>query len=176
MSDDLAAYGMYPYLKRKQGDIVGAEIGVLDGRNAAVLFEKCGNINQLYGIDNYVPRKNMDKKISAKTMRDLESESQNILTNAGDRYKLVKLAPEEACKGFTDNTFDFVHLNYNQTYDELKRDLGLYYKLLKSGGYMFVNNYTVSPIIDAVTHFRDENRIRQPILLSKNMVVFWEKR
>ena len=70
MSDNLAAYGMYPYLKRKEGEIVGAEVGVLDGKNAAVLFEKCGNIKQLYGIDPYITRKYLDKKITAKTMRD----------------------------------------------------------------------------------------------------------
>jgi len=167
---------MYPYLKRKQGDLVGAEVGVYDGRNAAVLFEKCGNIRQLYGIESYLTRKYMNKKISIKAMSDNESESHKNLEIAGDRYKHVKLTPEDACKGFTDNTFDFVLLDYHHTYDELKRDLQNYYKLLKSGGYMFVHNYTISPIIDAVTHFRDDNRIRQPIHLSKNMVVFWEKR
>ena len=86
----LSAYGMMPYLKRMQGELVGVEIGVLKGENMYTIFENCPNVKLIYGIDPYKEHTDYDTKRTKEQMKKYEKVAIDNLSEYETNYRLIK--------------------------------------------------------------------------------------
>lgn len=172
----LSAYGMIPYLKRMQGELVGVEIGILKGENMYTILENCPNVKLIYGIDPFKEHTDYDTKRTKQEMKRYEKIAIENLSNYEGNYRLIKKTSKAAAKDFgKDEQFDFVLLDGDHTYNGIMSDLKLYYPLLKKGGYMFVHDTNHEEVLDAVLDYKNHNKLRMPVNHSKNFVSFWTK-
>lgn len=171
----LSAHGMSPYLKRITGEVVGVEIGILKAENVVLLFEQCPNISKIYGIDPYVEHTDQNVTRSQENMDKYLKIANKNVKHLGDKYKLYKETSTEAVERFTDESLDFVLLDGDHSYNGIMADLNNYYPKLKKGGYMFIHDCYNQEVLKAIHEYRDENRIRIPLNMSKNYINFWIK-
>ena len=93
-----------------------------------------------------------------------------------DRYTLVKYSSSEAAAGFDDDTFDFVLIDGDHSYEATLADCEAYYPFLKKGGFFCGHDYSsIDAVYRAVNDFREKNKISSPINLSTNSTFFWYK-
>lgn len=171
----LSAYGMMPYLKRQPSPLHGIEIGVFTGENVYVLLNDCANIAFIHGIDPYVEHSDQGVTRSQENMDRYKAIADKNLSQFKDRYKLIQERSDVAHKKIKDNTQDFILLDADHSYEGIMSDLKLYYPKLKSGGHMFIHDCYLECVRMAINDFREANKIRQPINMSKNFVHFWVK-
>jgi len=126
-----------PLISTLGENLVGCELGVLQGTNTVALVDRCSNIKTLYGIDFYQPYKDVlfNYEVCDK---GAEHNKQTTLSkiqkcSRPDAIKLVVKSFEEAIKDFPDEFFDFVYvdtaINDNIYYDTLN-----WYPKVKPGG------------------------------------------
>lgn len=172
----LSAYGMLPYIKRMRSEeVIGAEVGVLKGENVYTLLTECPKISKIYGIDHYEAHTDYDNDRTKEDMEKYEKIAEKNLKSFGDRYELIREKSKKAAYKIKKESLDFVLIDGDHTYEGIKADLKSYYSLLKSGGYMFVHDYNVKSVMDAIKSFKNEQKIRIPLNMSKNFVCFWIK-
>ena len=173
--DFLSAYGMLPYLKRMQGNITGIEIGVLKGENVALLFDELSNIKKIIGVDPYVEHTD---HATTRTQEDMDKYlkiAEENLKPYKKRYALIKKSSADAAADIDDDSVDFILLDGDHSYEGIKADLAAYYPKLKKNGHIFIHDCFREDVVKAIHEYRDENRIRIPLNMSKNYVNFWTK-
>lgn len=109
--------------KASQSCLVGAEIGVRDGRNALYLLGGL-NIKKLYLVDNFRPYN--DYGARDYTAKDQKEEYAKLIRNIDDYfYKtiIIKGASRWARTLFTEPFLDFVYIDANHAYKHVKDDL-----------------------------------------------------
>ena len=171
----LPAYGMIPYINRMRGDIVGIEIGVLKGETSYVLLDSCPNIKKLYGIDRYLPYKDIDLDRTAEDMENYENIAKKNLKSFSDRFEFVKADSRDISDKFENESVDFILIDSEHTEENLMSELSLYYPKLKKAGIMFGHDSNIKVVSDTVKKFKSENKIRVPLQYSKNFIWFWIK-
>jgi hypothetical protein len=173
----LSAYGMMPYLKRMQGDLIGTEVGVLKGENVHALLESLPQIKKIYGVDHYLPHTDYSTTRTEEDMRQYKEVAEKNLNSFADRYELIEKDSVQAIYDghFEDNSLDFVLIDGEHTYEAILKDLELYWPKVKKGGYIFIHDSHVEDVKNAVMDFRRDNKIRIPLHMSKNFLYFWQK-
>lgn len=142
--------------------LTGAEIGVAKGFNAESIL-KTLNIKKLYLVDPYIPYKDtsdgklrlMTKYLSAK------EEAVKRLSRFQDKTQFIYLASEEAVD-FVPEGLDFAYLDGNHSYEYVKKDITLYYPLVKAGGVLGGHDYTEHflGVTKASNEFATENNLK----------------
>lgn len=128
----------------------GAEVGVFRGNNAANLL-KTWNGKKLYLIDPW----------SSGKPRFYHSIVTERFKN-DNRVKILKLDSQEASKRFKINSLDWIHIDGDHSYPEVKLDLSLWYLIIKSGGLISghdYNNPKYPGVKKAVDEFATNNNI-----------------
>ena len=140
-------------------ELIGVEVGTQEGINAESML-KTLNIKKLYLVDPFIPYtdKNMEKEeevylFKSKIVTELDkilvlpesSHSEENLINfekeAKKRLKsynsveFIKKMSDDALDDIP-NKIDFVYIDGNHSYENVKRDLNNYYAKLKKGGYL----------------------------------------
>jgi predicted O-methyltransferase YrrM len=123
----------------------GIEIGVAFGSNS---FNLLNNFNtlKLYSIDPYVRYSNEDK------MSDLvENEkgdqlysfvSNRLRSKFGDRSFFIR-GTSEAVKDFKNESFDFIYIDGDHTYEGVKKDLNNTFLKVKKNGIFCGDDYGI---------------------------------
>lgn len=173
--DFLSAYGMMPYLKRHGENLVGIEIGVLKGENIVMLLEELPNIAKIIGIDPFVEHTDQNTTRSQEDMDKYAKIAAENLKPHKKRYVPIKKSSADAAADIDDESVDFVLLDGDHSYEGIKADLTAYYPKLKKGGHMFIHDCYSQDVLQAIHEYRDENRLRMPLNMSKNFVNFWTK-
>ena len=172
----LSAYAMIPYIKRMRGEnITGVEVGVLKGETSYVLLEECPNITKLYGIDSYKAHTDYETVRSQEDMDKYRSIAEDNMKSCGERYVLKLEDSVNAAKMFDKEGLDFVLLDGDHTHTGIKNDLEAWYPKIKKGGYIFIHDTNVLHVYQAVKDFKNDHKIRTPLLRSKNQISFWVK-
>jgi len=171
----LSAYGMIPYLKRAGDDLIGIEIGVLKGENIYMLLDQLPNVKKIIGIDNYEAHTDYDTVRTVEDMKNYEEVAKENLERFGERYSIIKEKSSDAAILFEPETIDFILIDGDHSYDGVKADLTAYYPLLKKRGHMFIHDTFSQDVFNAVSDYRNENKLRMPLNKSKNYVDFWVK-
>jgi len=113
---------MLRYVIKKFGEeeIVGCEVGVADGKHS---FNMLYHLNTLrvYMVDPWI------------NYETAYNECKERVKQFGDRAVIIRKMSHEAINDIKDE-LNFVYLDANHKYDFVKRDIELYYPLVKSGG------------------------------------------
>lgn len=110
--------------------VVGAEIGVFEGKNAKSILETL-NIVKLYLIDPYGTYP-LNESISDR--RPALPVAIKTLSPFKDRIEWVRKMSEDALQSFPDEFFDFVYVDGNHDYSFVKKDLEGYWQKVRKGG------------------------------------------
>jgi len=132
--------------------IICAEIGVLRGENSREILTEWGQIKTMYLIDNY-----QDGWIAYP-------DAQANLSPWKD--KLVWLLEDSvtAISRFADNSFDFIYIDGDHSYEGVKRDMIAVWPKIREGGVMSGHDYnprwdSLAGVIRAVDEFENEMKL-----------------
>lgn len=126
------------------GGLVGAEIGVFQGKNAESMFRAL-NIKKLYLIDPYINYKENIHHLHQDLSKYFKQAYERLIPF---RNKLVWVDKKSAdAVSYVPNNLDFVYIDGNHTYDFVKKDILLYYPKIRKGGVLAGHDYFLNSIV-----------------------------
>ena len=114
--------------------IIAAEMGVERGLNADDMLSNI-NFDKLYLIDDYAPYTDylggfcppdIQEKVYEQMYTNLKQHLNKIV--------FITRSSKQAVKLFPDEFFDFVYIDGNHNYENVKEDIGLWLSKVKIGG------------------------------------------
>ena len=131
-------------------NLVGAEIGTLDGWHALEIMEALP-IKKLYLIDPYKAYEDYEESVGnpRKTQKALNERmrvAKKVLKKYGGKVEFIRMLSEDAAKVIKNNSLDFVYIDGNHQYEFAKKDVKLYYPKVKKGGFLAGHDYTNSQL------------------------------
>jgi hypothetical protein len=146
------------YLNEREGLRV-AEIGVWKGVHAKILQNQL-DIEKVYLIDPYDAYEDYEEsKSEIEKMRDAKKTAYNRL-EPYDNIEWVESYSHQAAQQI-DEQLDYVYIDGNHEYDYVKRDIELFYELVKPDGIVAGHDFSTSwpGVIRAVMEFSDEEGV-----------------
>jgi SAM-dependent methyltransferase len=118
-----------------------AEIGVQSGEFSEKLL-KSKVLNKLYLIDCWTYQYNYID------IANIEDEQQKILYEyvlkkfeGEPRVSIIKKFSNQACNLFENDSFDFIYIDADHSYEAVKNDINIWYDKLKDGGILAGHDY-----------------------------------
>lgn len=144
------------YSKNK---LIGVEIGVEYGLNAKTILRFLP-IEKLYLIDPY----------TGKSGDSIFKEAKKFLKKFNSKIEFIRKTSEEAIKEIPNN-LDFVYIDGNHNYEDVKRDIELYYIKVKKNGIIGGHDFWANQIgvCKAVLDFVSHNNLK----LHGNLTDWW---
>ena len=118
--------------KHLNGELVGAEIGVKDGKNAKSML-KLLPIKKLYLIDPYKSYSDWSGNLSQSWQDKIKNKAYKKLSKFKDKITWIEKSSEDAIYDIPDN-LDFVYIDGNHNYEFVSKDMRLYYEKVRIGG------------------------------------------
>lgn len=147
----------------------GAEVGVSCGFHSYDLLRN-STLKKLYSVDPYIKYDDPTNDVGAALCFHSDQDFYDIfylsvkdrLSVFGNRSEIVRDFSLEAAKNFANNSLDFVFLDANHTYEEVKKDLQAWYDKVRSGGIVSGDDYaTVWPgVPQAIDEFFNAKGMR----------------
>lgn len=72
---------------------------------------------------------------------------------------IMRVTSDNAVSEFPDNFFDFVYIDGDHSYDQVRKDLRNYYTKVKPGGFFCGDDYHFEGVRQAVDEFAKEKQI-----------------
>ena len=139
------------YFEDKKINVV--EIGVYEGTNANNILEEL-NVNKIYLIDPYmVGLGTMDDKLIIKA----ERKANDLLEEYNEKIIWIKDNSENTSNKVGEP--DFIYVDGNHSYAYVKKDLELYYKILKEDGILAGDDLAIPDVSKAFWEFVIKNKI-----------------
>jgi len=172
---NLIQYRYRPFVRHLKSlnkkDLVGVEIGVLDGWHALDMVETL-SIKKLYLIDPYKAYGEYHESVgnprkAQKALNERMRVAKKVLKKYGGKVEFIRKFSEAATEHIEDGSLDFLYIDGNHQYEFVKKDIELYYPKVKKGGIIGGDDYTSSPetererfgIFKAVNEFFKKKRI-----------------
>jgi hypothetical protein len=153
---------MIHYIAENLHPVVGAEIGVWMGANAESIIKNLPSLKKLILIDPYLPYvdgdKNNDKLTDTSSYRAIAIQrlmkyANSILIDWRFRKSI------EASKILFNESLDFVYIDGDHTYENVKEELQAYWPLIKRGGVMGGHDINFYGVMRAVGEFAMANKL-----------------
>jgi hypothetical protein len=149
---------IFDYFKSEPEHIV--EIGVWKGRSSSYLGVELYNhgwTNVKFDlIDHFEgsPEHKRNPKFNTLNLYDIAVENLSPL-NGKINYEIFKLSSEESSKKYNDESLDFVFIDGAHEYNEVLKDINLWYPKVKKGGIICGDDYCSdwNSVIKAVDDF-----------------------
>lgn len=137
------------------GELVGVEIGVAAGENALNMLELLP-VKKLYLIDPYIPYVQNGKQTDYSEFKEIAKQRLKKFPQA----VFIEKTSEEAVKDIPE-ILDFVYIDGNHDYEYVKKDIELYYPLVRKGGVIGGHDYvpTFKGVIKAVNEFAEDHSL-----------------
>lgn len=134
-------------LKRVEGKVIGAEIGVFGGDMSAGLLSK--EDLTLYMVDSWKGNGESYQGDSGDFHATISQEQQDGYYNrtkemvkfAGDRAKIIRKDSKDACNEIPDASLDFVFIDADHSYEGSKSDILSWVTKVKPGGLLSGHDY-----------------------------------
>jgi SAM-dependent methyltransferase len=168
-------YGILPSLIREKGYVRGIEVGVYCGGHADSILKNSGT-ELLIGIDPYMLYEpgmpEFTKQEDYDILHDLTIERLSVYEN---RYKHLRETSDEAyvkLKGGLEQ-YDFVFIDGKHTYEQCKKDIENYGRLVKKGGVIVCHDYnhpTFPELTTAINEFVSQHNV---VLMKGPLHICW---
>lgn len=171
-------YQFLPSLIRARGYEKGIEIGVFAGGHALSILNNT-EVTQLIGIDPYMMYTKGGVPGGMKDQEDFDCLYFMVIARLeNDRYVHFRITSDEAVGSLEAawNKFDFVFIDGLHTYDQVKKDLYNYDKLIRKGGVVACHDYnhTAYPgVAKAIDEFAKEHNTK--IVICPLYAIYMEK-
>lgn len=138
-------------------DAIGAEIGVFKGANALDILNAI-SMKTLYLIDPYLEHSEQDRVRTTLDMRKAKIAMKKNLKRYEDLIMNVYKTSEDAADDIP-NDLDFIYIDGSHFYEDVKKDIEIYYPKVKKGGIIGGDDYVGrhQGVIQAVNEFVEEN-------------------
>ena len=117
---------------------VGCEIGVAGGQNIKHILENCPHIRKMFGVDSYSDASwdmsDINLNSEFKGVEGLFKEVNSMLSQFGDRAKLIRKFSKDACKDFEDESLDFIFIDGSHEFEDCYNDIINWYPKVKKNG------------------------------------------
>lgn len=151
---------------KKEGDILGVEIGVWEGVNAKYMLLLCNRL-RLVLVDDWSnvviftggPLQGPDYGQGLRKITEVN------LASHQDRTLFTYKNSAEAVLDFPDETFDYVYIDGDHEYEAAKLDMILWWPKVKTGGIMAGHDIGDEGVSRALDEF----------IRDKNIPLKWEK-
>ena len=120
------------YIKNKEGEIQGIEIGVLNGETTSFLLGINNKIT-LVGIDPIIP-----DSMNIKLIGDIKKIKSNT-GRFGDRFKFINDYSYNVIDEISNN-IDFIFIDGSHHYEDAKQDYELYFNKIVKGGLIYFHD------------------------------------
>ena len=151
-------------------NLTGVEVGIFKGESFCTLLQNCPNIKTLYGVDAYKPYADCLKTpydgtpayvMDEKDIGFIKLTAYHNIQYSGFVHKAIIYEKDssEAVKEFQNDSLDFIFIDTYMTYEQAKKDLDEWYKVVKPGGIFAGHDWNNEIIQRAVLEFRLENKI-----------------
>ncbi len=127
---------------------LGAEIGVFDGGTSMYLLGSFPELT-LVSVDPYKAYVEYDQN----RMDKAEALAFARLERFGTRSRRIKSTSVEAASAFPANTFDFIFIDGDHSYEAVKADLNAWYKTVRPGGLFSGHDYRWDGVKRAIEEF-----------------------
>lgn len=155
-------YDMIPKLIRERGYIQGIEVGVFAGGHAKAILDN-SELKLLVGIDPYVMYKHGGMPGGMNDQDDFNCLYSLVINRLNtNRYKHLRLFSDDAYSQLilSKEMFDFVFIDGFHDYNQVKKDLYNYDKLIRKGGVIACHDYNHSGypgVAKAIDEFSNEH-------------------
>jgi len=157
---------MISFIKsQNKQNLIGVEIGTYKGKNAKLILDNL-DIKQLYCIDPWIDN---ELKVNGKSI--LEETNQRLKT-----YNNAWIIVEKSDNAvrYIQELVDFIYIDGNHSYMQVKKDLIHYYPKLKKHGIIGGHDFYASEmgVVQAVIEFALENNLT----LYGDVIDWWFKK
>ncbi len=116
-----------------------AEIGVLEGYYSKKILEQ--NPKTLYLVDVWMPLENYEDITNNINYPDAFAKIKNLSASYTNKCVIIKDTSIQTSKRFKNNFFDFIYIDANHCYEEIKKDVLAWFPKVKSGGVLSGHDY-----------------------------------
>lgn len=152
-------YHVLPGLIKQFNLRKGCEIGVAFGSHIEYILEHT-NVEKLYGVDAYLGKHLWGPlKSCAEILYYLVKKR---LSRWEPRFTLKRGLSHEIAKEFQPGEFDFIFIDAEHSYEDVKLDLQSWYNKVRSGGLVAGDDYTEEfpGLVKAVDEFFNEKNLK----------------
>jgi len=135
--------------------IIAAEIGVFFGYNARDINRSL-NLTRFYLIDPYEKYKEYKDDVSYFLLAKAKKKAHKI--NKSENIIWLEYFSEKAIKRINEEV-DFIYIDGNHSYEYVKKDIELYWNILKKGGIIAGHDIQGLEVSKAVLEFANENKL-----------------
>lgn len=175
-SNQISAPGLIKYLKNLNKEIIGCEIGVLNGYNLYNILSQVENIKKVYAIDPWVEYQDWNNYITNSSIQNSKKNAFEILNDFNKKVCIIEKFSHEAYYEIEDDELDFIFIDGNHSYKAVLEDLNNFYKKIKSGGIISGHDFQLFEVKKAVVEFREKNKIKNELLFTDHNVWMWYKK
>lgn len=145
---------------QKDSKLLGIEIGVWEGTNSVRLLEQFPNLT-LIGIDPFEEYQDWCGYVKSENINSREKVANTVLKKYIDenRFKLIRKFSDKALLELTDQSFDFIYIDGDHSYDWALHDITNYWKLVKTGGILCGHDRSLEGVSRALNQFIIDNNI-----------------
>ncbi len=151
---------MIEYVNEHIKALVGVELGVAWGVNAAFILESMQHLDTLYLVDSYPTFRDGNsrdgKKYSYANFRNVMLQR---IAKFGKRAVYIDADTVAAATQIPDN-LDFVYIDACHCYENVAAEIATYYPKVRSGGYIGGHDVNFSGVMRAVGEFAEANRLQ----------------
>lgn len=171
----ISAIGLIPLLQKLGPNIKGLEIGVCRGENIARFLDDCPNIAHIDAVDPFMAYDDPNGGMDQAMMDTFHALTIKNFSAYPGRVTLHRMTSVQFAQTVPDNTYDYLFIDGDHSYDAVISDIKAWYPKLKTGGLFCGHDVLVKDVQRAIVEFRDANAITTPVQLCKNTVWYWQK-
>lgn len=171
--DEISILGLTPAIKNLGQNLIGCEIGVRQGYSMRYLFDHIDELSYMYGIDPWVPYNDWSGEVTKELVDQWKKDAYQILAQYKSKIKIAQMTSEKASRYITPRSLDFIFIDGDHTYENVLRDLKLYYPKMKNGAIFGGHDYSLKSVRMAVDNFRQEYEIEKDLYVVENDGWYW---
>lgn len=123
----------------------GVEVGSFKAGFAKEILESWPGKLYLVDVWRSLPKSEYDDSSNHSDHVNAYSEAMHNLSGFEDRAFMLRMKGEHAAELFRDDSLDFVYIDANHTYEEVKKDINIWYPKVKVGGILAGHDFLNLP-------------------------------